>query len=102
MMDSNLRKKFDADFKREAVLLTDESGNTVSQVAENLGIARGSLYNWRRIFRKNASLAFPGNGNQALTKEQKTIKTLEKELYRVQRERDILKKATAIFSRESL
>jgi transposase len=44
-------------------------------------------------------VAFPGNGNEALTLEQKRIKELEKALRDTEMERDILKKAVGIFSR---
>ena len=42
------RRKYDQDFKRNAVLLCSESGRTVKKVAENLGIAKDLLYRWRR------------------------------------------------------
>lgn len=43
------RRKYDSDFKRNAVQLTDESGRTVTEVAENLGIGKDLLYRWRRV-----------------------------------------------------
>ena len=94
------RRHYDADFKREAVFLAEEKGRTVRQVAENLGISKDLLYRWRYEFRAKGLIAFPGNGNPALTADQKRIRELEKELRETQIERDILKKATAIFSRE--
>ncbi len=44
------RKKYDQDFKRNAVLLYPEPGRTVTEVAENLGIAKEILYRWRREY----------------------------------------------------
>ena len=96
----NTRSKYDRDFKRNTVLLCAEPGRTVAEVAENLGISKDLLYRWRREYHlSNGKLAFPGNGNEALTEEQKRIRELEKELRETQMERDILKKAMAIFSR---
>ena len=96
----NRRRKYDRDFKRNAVLLCSESGRTVAEVAENLGISKDLLYRWRREYSlSNGKFAFPGNGNEALTEEQRRIRELEKELRETQMERDILKKAMAIFSR---
>jgi len=96
----NTRRKYDRDFKRNTVLLCAEPGRTVAEVAENLGISKDLLYRWRREYHlSNGKLAFPGNGNEALTEEQKRIRELEKELRETQMERDILKKAMAIFSR---
>mgnify|MGYP000854464034 FL=1 len=94
------RRKYDRDFKRNAVLLCTEPDRTVAEVAENLGIAKDVLYRWRReYYLSNGKPVFPGNGVEALTDEQKRIRELEKELRETQMERDILKKAMAIFSK---
>jgi transposase-like protein len=67
-----------------------------------LGIKRDILYHWGNKYNKaNGLLAFPGNGNEALTPDQKRIRKLEKALRDTEEERDILKKAMAIFSRAS-
>lgn len=42
------RRSYDSDFKRGAVRLTEEPGRSVQEVAENLGIAKDTLYRWRR------------------------------------------------------
>ena len=93
------RRKYDSDFKRNAVLLSEEPGRTVSEVAENLGIASDLLYRWRREYRAKEGLAFPGHGREGLTTQEQKIRELEKKLKDVEMERDILKKAMAIFSR---
>ena len=93
------RRKHDADFKRNAVALSNESGRTVAEVADGLGISAKSLYRWRRELRMHGHIAFPGNGNVTLTDQQRHIKELEKKLIDVAMERDILKKALAIFSK---
>jgi len=94
------RRKYDRDFKRNAVLLCTEPDRTVAEVAENLGIAKDVLYRWRREYHlANGKPVFPGNGVEALTEEEKRIRELEKELRETQMERDILKKAMAIFSK---
>jgi transposase-like protein len=100
-MSVQQRISYDPDFKRNAVKLTEESGRTVSEVAENLGLSKDLLYRWRRAQRVNKELAFPGNGREALTSEQQKIRELEKRLKNAEMERDILKKAMAIFSRAS-
>ncbi len=98
-MSVQRRRKYDPDFKRNAVRLVEEAGRTVAEVAENLGISKDLLYSWRRIQRINKELAFPGNGREALTTQQQKIRKLEKKLRNAEMERDILKKAMAIFSR---
>jgi len=95
------RRKFDSEFKRSAVRLSEEPGRTVPEVSEGLGIKSDLIYRWRRQEQKNGELAFPGHGKMALTQDQKRIRELEKKLKDTEMERDILKKAMAIFSRTS-
>ncbi len=98
-MSVQQRRKYDPDFKRNAVQLAEEPDRTVASVAKNLGISKDLLYRWRRAQRVSKDLAFPGNGREALTSEQQRIRKLEKRLKNAEMERDILKKAMAIFSR---
>lgn len=100
-MSVQQRRKYDPEFKKNAVLLAEEPGRSVSDVAENLAIRVDLLYRWRSQFRDNGEIAFPGQGKIALTQEQRRIRELEKKLKEAEMERDILKKAMAIFSRTS-
>jgi len=93
------RRKYDPDFKRNAVRLSEDPDRPVAEVADNLGISKELLYKWRRELRAKEGLAFPGNGREALTEQEKRIKDLEKKLKDPEIERNILKKAVAIFSR---
>jgi transposase len=81
--------------------ISEEPGRTVPEVAENLGINSDLIYRWRRQMRESGELAFPGHGKMAHTPDQKRIRELEKKLKDTEMERDILKKAMAIFSRAS-
>ena len=100
-MSVQQRRKYDPEFKKNAVLLAEEPGRSVRDVAESLGIKIDLLYRWRRQLRDNGHIAFPGQGKMALTEEQKRIRELEKKLKDAEMEPDILKKAMAIFSRTS-
>ena len=100
-MSVQQKRKYDPEFKKNAVLLSEEPGRTIPEVAENLGIKNDLLYRWRRQLRRNGEIAFPGHGKMALTPDQKRIRDLEKKLKDTEMERDILKKAMAIFSRTS-
>lgn len=100
-MSKRERRKFDSDFKRNAVSLSEESGRTVAEVARNLGIRSELLYRWRQQMRDSKDLAFPGHGKMSLTEDQKRIRELEKQLRDTEMERDILKKAMVIFSKTS-
>jgi transposase-like protein len=96
---SQTRRTYDAEFKRNAVLMVEESGRTATEVAESLGIGVDLIYRWRREMQQNGHIAFPGQGNESLTAEQQRIKDLEKKLKDAELDRDILKKALAIFSK---
>ena len=79
-MSAQNRRKYAPDFKRNAVLLSEEPGHSVSEVAENLGINRDLICRWRHQKRESGELAFPGHGKMALTSDQKRIRELEKKL----------------------
>jgi transposase-like protein len=98
-MGTEGRRKFDSEFKRSAVLLTEEPGRKIAEVARNLGIHENVLYRWKKEKRKLGQIAFPGHGRMALTPDQERIQQLEKQLADATLERDILKKAVAIFSK---
>lgn len=93
------RKKYTREFKREAARLAEESERSLDELAGELGIHPNTLYKWRRQFVKDGEDAFPGQGKQPPADEE--IRRLRRELARVQEERDILKKATQFFARES-
>ncbi len=97
-MKKQERRQYDAEFKRQAVTLSMEKGRTVASVAESLGINKDLIYHWRKRLQEKGELAFPGNGKQLLTAEQERIRQLERKLKETEEERDILKKALAIFS----
>ena len=92
------RKSFTRDFKIETVKLVTDSDLTVVEVAEDLGIHPNTLYKWVRQFGDNPEEAFPGKGKQ--TSEAEQLRLLKRENQRLRMERDILKKAMAIFSQE--
>ena len=98
-MVDNTRRKYDPDFKRDALALLETSGRPVAEIAENLGVKPDLLYRWRRENDRKDMAAFPGHGKEALTSTEQRIRDLEKKLKDAEMERDILKKAVAIFSR---
>lgn len=91
----NQRRKFTAEFKQEAANQVIERGYPIKEVAERLGISDKTLYNWVNRYK------VPDNerdNQSSLTAENKRLRA---ELRRITEERDILKKATAYFARES-
>jgi transposase-like protein len=72
--------------------LKEEAGRTVGEIADRLGISVDILYQWRKRYRQQAKITFPGHGKLYLTPEQEHIRQLEKRLKNAEMERDILKK----------
>jgi len=85
------------EFKLETIELAQTSGKNDSQLERELGLSRGCLYNWRKEVERDGAQAFPGKGR--LKADDEYVRGLERELAVVQQERDILKKALAIFTR---
>ena len=71
----------------------------ISALAAELELRADLIYRWRREALANLGASFPGKGNKSMTEEQKEIARLKKELRDAQIERDILKKAVSIFSK---
>jgi len=90
------RRTYTREFKLEAVRLWQTSGKSAAQIERDLGIGGGCLYRWKRKLAEEGENAFPGHGR--LTPEQERVRQLEREVEILRQERDILKKAVAIFS----
>jgi transposase-like protein len=91
------RRKFSAEYKREAVAMLDTPGVTVSQIAADLGIGVNVLGRWRRELRRQPQQAFVGNG----CSRDEELSQLRRELARVTKERDFLRAAAAFFAKAS-
>lgn len=91
------RRSFTREFKIETVKLARGKDSSVDQIAGDMGIHPNTLYRWVKQFSDRQEGAFPGKGHMA-TSEAETIRQLKRENERLKMERDILKKAMAIFS----
>ena len=96
MDNGQQRRTYGKEFKHEAVRLVLEQGYKAAEVERNLGIGNNIVSRWVRESKEYPTDAFPGKGRLKSPDEQ--IRALTRELERVKRERDILKKALAIFS----
>ena len=94
------RRQYSEEFKKEAVEYSLSSGKSVEEVARDLGIPHHNLTRWRKEYRKQGELAFPGHGKERLTPQEEENRRLKKELQDIQIERDILKVALAIFTKK--
>ena len=85
-----------AGFKAEAVRLARTSGQPLRMTAEHLGVSTEALREWVK------QGAIDGGEREGLTTEEREeLRRLRRENHVLRMERDILKKATAFFARES-
>ena len=87
--------RYTDEFKIEAVKQVTDQVHSVADVAQRLGVSSYSLYQWIKRFSK------PADARQRDDDLHAENRRLKAELKRVSEERDILKKATAYFARES-
>jgi transposase len=90
------KRQFTQAFKLEAVRLAQTSGQSVAKVERDLDLSVGLLGRWVREFETEGQEAFL---QQRSAGHQARIRELERRLALAEEERDILKKAVAIFSR---
>jgi transposase len=93
------RRRFSEDFKRNAVRLVVEEKYTFAAAAQAVGVSSKSLRDWHQ---KYAPQREPCGENATVDELREEIKRLRRQLKRAELEREILKKATAYFAKESL
>ncbi len=86
------RRRYDSEFKENALKMI-EDGRSVPSVSQALGVREGLLYSWKSKAKKKRVSGGKG--------EVEEMKILRKRLREVEQERDILKKALSIFSRQT-
>ena len=96
-------KRYSESFRREAVRMADQPDRTATQVAAELGIHVGQIYNWRAQFNKLSKGQFTvsEDGNNYAVQESDEIRRLRRRVAELEQERDFLKKATAYFAKDS-
>ena len=95
MEEKKPRRRFDKQFKLDAVRLMSEGGRTVTQLSRDLGISVSQLRRWMERFGEH-----PAKGKDTVASADSVeTEKLRRELALVKEEREILKKALAVFSR---
>jgi|SRR5690554_256522 len=98
MSEKSKRTRFTKEFKADAVHLALSESITTAQVARDLGIRTGTLYNWVAKHRAEHL----GEGQSSLNDdEREELRRLRQECRILKEEREILKKAAAFFAKES-
>jgi transposase len=93
------RQKHSKEFKLDAISLVLEQGYTRAEAARSLEINPNLIGRWIREHQNDDGQAFRGNGK--LTPEQLEIRQLKEENKRLKMEKEILKKATVFFAKET-
>jgi transposase len=96
------RKTYDEQFKADTVRLLMNSGRTVKDVAAELGVERSSVGRWRHeaLVRLDGESKANGSTGMKPSEMDQEIKKLRREISYIREQRDILKKAISIFSRD--
>jgi transposase len=94
-----VRTHYGKEFKINAVELAKQNGN-ISSTSEQLKISHETLRNWIKAYNLGKLSRVPGVIEKQKSKEEIELAQIRKELYEVTMERDILKKAVAIFSKK--
>lgn len=92
------RRKFTQEFKLAAVKKVVDLGLSYSEVARDLKVRGSLIYTWRKSFEADGTLN--ANKTSELSKDSELAR-LRAEIRQLKIERDILKKATAFFAKES-
>jgi transposase len=95
----NPRRTFTREFKAEAVRRVTEQGHSLAEVGRDLQIGESTLRSWKQAIAAEGEHAFPGKGHALALEEE--LRRLRSEVKCLTMEREILKKATADFARES-
>jgi transposase len=97
MSEGKPRRRYDRAFKEGAVRLVIENGQTLAGTARDLGISENMLMRWKKEYLEGQEQAFPGKGR--MKPGEAEIHRLKKRVAELEQEREILKKALAIFSK---
>lgn len=90
-----VRKNYSLEFKIRAVSLSEERCS-ITQIAQELGVCKESIVNWRKLYRENKLSLDKKPPSDPIREE---LLRLRRELEDIRLERDILKKAVGIFSK---
>ncbi len=91
---SKLKRTYTAEFKRDAIALAERGDRSVAQIERDLGLSASCLRHWRAAARRAAAA---GTTTDALADQARELQRLRREVAQLREEREILKKAVAIF-----
>tara|TARA_R110002110_G_scaffold415138_1_gene648124 strand:- start:479 stop:778 length:300 start_codon:yes stop_codon:yes gene_type:complete len=95
------RRVFSAEFKTNSTSLVVDQGYKVKDACRTVGVGVTAMERWVKQLREEQQGITPAQG-KTITPEQQRILELESKIRRIEREKDILKKATALLMSDSL
>lgn len=96
-----MSKRFTTEFRRESACLVLDAGYSIKDACEAMGVGDTAMRRWVKQLEAERNGQTPV-GAKALTPDQQRIQELEKRCARLEREKAILKKATALYMENSL
>jgi transposase len=97
-MTKRKRRKFTDEFKRETVRLIRDAGKSIAEVCRDLDLTESAVRKWLKQSEIDGGKGAPG---ALTTEEREELQRLRRQCKLLEMEREILKKATAFFAKES-
>jgi len=99
-MSNKTRPTFKPEFRLEVAELVVKQGYSVREAADAMNVGKSTVDKWvRQLKAEQQGITPPGS---ALTPDQQRIKELEKQIKKIELEKEILKKATALLMSDSM
>lgn len=95
------KRTFPLEFKRESASLVVDKGYSISEACKAVGVSDSAMRKWVKQFKEERGGLTP-LGSKALTPEHQRIQELEAKIRRIERENEIIKKATALLMSDSV
>jgi transposase len=99
-MTGKTRRTFTPEFKLEAAQLVVDQNYSIRKAASAMNVGKSTMDQWVRQLKNE--LQGTSNHSTAITADQRKIKELEKTIKRIEMEKEILKKATALLMSDSM
>ena len=95
------KRVFSIEFKKESASLVVDKNYAIREACEAVGVSSSAMRKWVKQLKAERGGATP-TGCKALTPEHQRIQELEAQIKRIEREKEILKKATALLMSDSM
>ena len=95
------KRTFPIEFKIESASLVVDKGYSTSEACKAVGVSDSAMRKWVKQLKEERGGLTP-QGSKALTPEHQRIQALEAKIRRIERENDIIKKATALLMSDTI